>query len=113
MLLFIVPAYAHAEITAEEAAANCLKISEYSAEGGRYYKLKLYAKAREQYERQVGWSESCRLDEDKIAMAYNNVALTYAREGNYLKARAWLSILPEDKKSIFNVGKLEGDIKNW
>jgi hypothetical protein len=51
------------------------------------------------------------LDEDKIAMAYNNVALTYAREGNYLKARAWLSILPEDKKSIFNVGKLEGDIK--
>jgi tetratricopeptide (TPR) repeat protein len=112
MLLCVVPIFAHAEITAEEAAANCLKISEYSAEGGRYYKLKQYDKAREQYERQVGWSESCQLGEDKIAMAYNNVALTYVHEGNYLKARAWLNILPKDKKSIFNFGKFSGDMKN-
>ncbi|MFJ2684586.1 type IV pilus biogenesis/stability protein PilW [Pseudomonas sp. NPDC087342] len=112
LLLLITPLFAHADVTEEEATANCLKISEYSAEGGKYYKLKQYAKAREQYERQAGWSESCQLDEDKVAMAYNNVALTYIHEGNYLKARAWLSILPNDKKSIFNLGKISGDIKN-
>lgn len=112
ILLFITPLFAHADITEEEVTANCLKVSEYSAEGGKYYKLKQYAKAREQYERQVGWSESCQLEEEKIAMAYNNVALTYVHEGNYLKARAWLSILPNDKKSIFNLGKFSGEIKN-
>ncbi|HCS45719.1 MAG TPA: tetratricopeptide repeat-containing protein [Pseudomonas sp.] len=112
MLIFMIPFFAHANVTEEEAMANCHKISEYSAEGGKYYKLKQYAKAREQYERQVGWSESCQLDEEKIAMAYNNVALTYVHEGNYLKARAWLNILPNDKKSIFNLAKFSDDIKN-
>ena len=112
MLVFMMPFFAHANITEEEVAANCLKISEYSAEGGKYYKLKQYAKAREHYQRQVGWSESCQLEEEKVAMAYNNVALTYVHEGNYLKARAWLSILPNDKKSIFNLGKFSGEIKN-
>ncbi|RON46579.1 tetratricopeptide repeat protein [Pseudomonas frederiksbergensis] len=112
LLLLITPLFAQADVTEEEATANCLKISEYSAEGGKYYKLKQYAKAREQYQQQAGWSESCQLDEDKVAIAYNNVALTYIHEGNYLKARAWLSILPNDKKSIFNLGKISGDIKN-
>lgn len=112
LLLLITPLFAQADITEEQATANCLKISEYSAEGGKYYKLKQYAKAREQYQQQAGWSESCQLDEDKVAMAYNNVALTYIHEGNYLKARAWLNILPNDKKSMFNLGKISGDIKN-
>ncbi|WP_339521906.1 tetratricopeptide repeat protein [Pseudomonas sp. EL_65y_Pfl2_R96] len=112
LLLLITPLFAQADITAEEATAHCLKISEYSTKGGEFYNLKQYAKAREQYEQQAGWSESCQLDEDKVAMAYNNVALTYIHEGNYLKARAWLSILPNDKKSIFNLGKIRGDIKN-
>ncbi|PWE39303.1 tetratricopeptide repeat protein [Pseudomonas prosekii] len=109
-LLLLTPLVAHAEVTEEEVADNCQKISEYSAEGGKFYKLKQYAKARAQYEQQVGWSESCQLDEDKIAMAYNNVALTYIHEGNYLKARAWLSILPDDKKSIFNLGKISAEV---
>ncbi|WP_237886551.1 hypothetical protein [Pseudomonas sp. PGPR40] len=112
LLLLITPFFAQADITEEQATANCLKISEYSAEGGKYYKLKQYPKAREQHERQAGWSESCQLDEAKIALAYNNVALTYIHEGNYLKARAWLSILPDDKKSIFNLGKIGGEIEN-
>lgn len=111
LLLLITPFFAHADITEEEATANCLKVSEYSAKGGEFYKLKQYAKAREQYQQQAGWSESCQLDEDKVAMAYNNVALTYIHEGNYLKARAWLSILPNDKKSLFNLGKISGEIK--
>ncbi|MCD5990469.1 tetratricopeptide repeat protein [Pseudomonas phytophila] len=112
VLLLTTPLAAHADVTEEEATANCLKISEYSAEGGKFYKLKEYAKAREQYEYQAGWSESCQLDDDKVAIAYNNVALTYIHEGNYLKARAWLSILPNDKKSMFNLGKISGEIKN-
>lgn len=112
IVFLAMPLCAHADITEDEATANCLKISEYSAEGGKYYKLKQYAKALEQYEQQAGWSESCQLDEDKVAMAYNNVALTYIHEGNYLKARAWLSILPNDKKSVYNLGKISGDIKN-
>ena len=112
LLLLITPFFAQADITEEQATANCLKISEYSAEGGKYYKLKQYAKARKQYEQQAGWSESCQLDEAKVALAYNNVALTYIHEGNYLKARAWLSILPDDKKSIFNLGKIGGEIEN-
>ncbi|MBU6956560.1 tetratricopeptide repeat protein [Pseudomonas sp. CVAP len=112
ILLLMTPFFAQADITEEQAMANCLKVSEYSAEGGKYYKLKQYAKARKQYEQQAGWSEGCQLDEQKIALAYNNVALTYVHEGNYLKARAWLSILPNDKKSIFNLGKISGDVKN-
>ncbi|WP_448091928.1 tetratricopeptide repeat protein [Pseudomonas lini] len=112
LLLLITPFFAQVDITEEQATANCLKVSEYSAEGGKYYKLKQYAKAREQYERQAGWSESCQLDEAKIALAYNNVALTYIHEGNYLKARAWLGILPDDKKSIFNLGKIGGEIES-
>lgn len=111
ILLLISPLLAHADITEAELVANCLKVSEYSTEGGRFYKLKEYAKAREQYKLQAGWSESCQLDEDKIAIAYNNVALTYMHEGNYLKARAWLGILPNDKKSMFNLEKISGDIK--
>lgn len=110
ILFLMTPLLAHAEITEEEEAANCLKISEYSAAGAKFYKLKQFAKAREQYQQQAGWSESCGLDQDKIAMAYNNVALTYIHEGNFLKARAWLSILPNDKKSLFNLGKISGDI---
>lgn len=112
ILLLMTSFFSHAEVSSEQAIADCFKINEFSVEGGRYYKLKQYAKAREQYEQQVGWSESCQLDEQKTATAYNNVALTYIHEGNYLKARAWLSILPDDKKSIFNLGKISGNIKS-
>jgi tetratricopeptide (TPR) repeat protein len=112
ILLLTTSLFAQAEISSEQAIADCLKVNEFSAKGEKYYKLKQYAKAREQYEQQVGWSESCQLGEQKIATAYNNVALTYLHEGDYLKARAWLSIFPGDKKSIFNLGKIDGNIKN-
>jgi hypothetical protein len=109
--LLVAPLLAYAAITEEEMEANCLKVDKYAAEGGRYYGLKQYPKARNQYELQVGWSESCQLGEDKIAMAYNNVALTYVHEGVFLRARAWLNILPNDKRSIFNLNKINHNIK--
>ncbi|HWV15776.1 MAG TPA: hypothetical protein VN030_10110 [Cellvibrio sp.] len=98
---------AWADISAQEAAADCAKIKVYAAEGDKFYKQKNYKKAREFYESQVGWSETCRLESEKMATAYNNVALTYIHEGAYLKAKAWLQIMPDDKKSIFNLGLIK------
>lgn len=109
--LFIAPHLAYAAITEEEMELNCLKVDKYATEGRRYYGLKQYPKARSQYELQVSWSESCQLDEDKIAMAYNNVALTYVHEGDILRAKAWLNILPNDKRSTFNLNIINNNIK--
>jgi hypothetical protein len=47
--------------------------------------------------------ETCRLDDKFLATAYNNVALTLIRLGDYRKASAWLSIAPDDPKSIYNL----------
>lgn len=109
-LLIFCSLTAHAEISEEQIAADCLKVKSFATQGDKYYKLGQYSKAREQYEQQAAWSESCGFDEGKIATAYNNVALTYIHENNYLKARAWLSILPNDKKSIFNLNKIKNKL---
>ncbi|MDP2713429.1 hypothetical protein [Rheinheimera sp.] len=102
---------AHAEISYEQEVADCRKISSFAAAGDKYYKLNEYAKARAQYEQQAAWSESCQLSEQKITTAYNNVALTYIHEKNYLKARAWLGIAANDKKSVFNLNKINSQIE--
>lgn len=44
-----------------------------------------------------------RPDDSAIATAYNNVALTWIREGEWRKARAWLTLRPNDSKSIYNL----------
>lgn len=108
-LLFLgwVALSARAEITEQQIEADCLKIASYSAQGGDHYRRRDYAKARELYEQQAAWSESCQLDDARIATAYNNVALTYIREGDYLKARAWLQLMPDDSKSVHNLGLIE------
>lgn len=103
-LLFALPVYAE---TPEQLAADCLNIGTYAAQGDKFYKQHNYSKARELYKEQVAWSETCELDAAKIATAYNNVALTYIHEKDYLKARAWLSIRPEDKKSIYNLSLIK------
>jgi tetratricopeptide (TPR) repeat protein len=84
-------------------AKECPKIKNYIAKGGDFYQQKNYPKAREQFKLQAGWGETCRLADSEIATAYNNVALTYLNEKQYLKAKAWLRLMPEDKKSIFNL----------
>jgi len=100
-----------ADITQEQMEADCLKVSNFATNGDQHYKLKQYTKARNAYEQQAAWSENCGLDSDKVATAYNNVALTYIHQGKYLKARAWLNIAPNDKKSIFNLSNIKHDIE--
>lgn len=112
LALLCVAFASHAEITAEDVAADCAKISEYAQQGERFYKAKNYPKAREAFENQVMWQEQCdaiarNVDNDLLATAYNNVALTWIREGEYRKALAWLSIMPENKKSAYNLSLIK------
>ncbi|WP_158782165.1 tetratricopeptide repeat protein [Pantoea sp. BAV 3049] len=86
---------------------ECANIKNYAAAGDKAYKAKQYDKARESYTQQVGWSESCQLSESAIATAYNNVALTWVRQGQYLKAKAWLMINEKDAKSQYNLGLIK------
>ncbi|WP_071870273.1 hypothetical protein [Atopomonas hussainii] len=111
LLLLAISQLAYAEISIEQERADCLKIKSFAATGDKHYKLKKYSKARKQYEQQAAWSESCQLDVSQIATAYNNVALTYIHEADFLKANAWLEIEPNDKKSIFNASKISKKLK--
>lgn len=94
---------AHAEISQEQLDADCAKIPSYASQGESFYKAKNYPMARNLFEQQATWSESCNLDDKSIATAYNNVALTWMREGQWRKARAWLMIKPDDAKSVYNL----------
>ena len=89
----------------EILAKECPKIQSYNSKGSELYKQKDYVKAREQFNLQVGWAESCDVESNLIATAYNNVAITYLREKQYLKAKAWLSLAAEDKKSLYNTSR--------
>lgn len=103
---------AYADITQEQVEADCRTISNLAAQGDRLYTQKHFARAREFYEKQVAWSQSCQLDESAIATAYNNVALTYAHEGTFLKAKAWLAINANSPKSVFNLKKYAAEIEH-
>ncbi|MDA8479610.1 tetratricopeptide repeat protein [Citrobacter sp. Awk 4] len=110
LLLLLFSGIAHAEISEQQFAADCAKISDYARQGEQFYKAKNYAKAREAFEKQVIWSEGCQLDDKAIATAYNNVALTWMREGEWRKARAWLMIKPDDRKSVYNLGLIKDNL---
>lgn len=112
IFLLLASTYVHAEISSEQATADCHKIKEFATKGDKHYNAKQYAKARGQYEQQAAWSESCQQDEQQVATAYNNIAMTYIHEKNYLKAKAWLNIRPDNNKSIFNLNKINSNIKN-
>ncbi|MEE7532939.1 hypothetical protein SB6421_00450 [Klebsiella huaxiensis] len=105
--LLLLCAAARAEITEQQIEADCTKIPAWANQGEQFYKAKNYAKARNAFEQQAAWSESCTLDDSAIATAYNNVALTWMREGQWRKARAWLMIRPDDSKSIYNLGLIK------
>lgn len=107
LLLLLISGTVHAEISEQQFVADCAKIPDYARQGEQLYKAKNYAGAREAFEKQVTWSESCRLDSKAIATAYNNVALTWMREGEWRKARAWLMIKPDDRKSVYNLGLIK------
>lgn len=107
VLLSFLAFSAHAEITDEQIAADCLNVKNLAAKGNAYYKQGQYGKAREQFELQAAWSESCDFENNQLATAYNNVAMTYVHEKDFLKARAWLARRPEDKKSIYNLQQIQ------
>lgn len=105
-----------AELTEAQMAADCAKISDYAKQGEQFYKAKNYPKAREAFQQQAGWLEQCEWPKDNpdkalIATAYNNVALTWARQGEYRKALAWLQIMPEDKKSVYNLSRIQDKLQ--
>ncbi|HCT5521253.1 TPA: tetratricopeptide repeat protein [Klebsiella aerogenes] len=108
--LLLFSASAAAEITEQQIEADCVKIPTYARQGEREYQAKNYPKAREAFEQQVIWSESCALDDDAIATAYNNVALTLMREKQWRKARAWLLIRPDDRKSVYNLALIKDQL---
>ncbi|NDO80367.1 hypothetical protein CJP72_06120 [Citrobacter sp. NCU1] len=107
LLLLLISGIAHAEISEQQFAADCAKIPDYARQGEQFYKAKNYANARAAFEKQVIWSEGCQLDDKARATAYNNVALTWMREGEWRKARAWLMIKPDDRKSVYNLGLIK------
>lgn len=113
IFIFINSAYA---ITSQEITADCKKVKDFATLGEKLYRQKKYSAARDQFEQQVMWSEFCntRMDGDENydeATAYNNVALTYLHEGEFLKANAWLQLEPEDSKSVYNFSKYRAEIE--
>lgn len=107
LLLALVSGMAHAEFSDERLEADCAKIPTWASQGETFYKAKNYGKAREAFVRQVAWSENCGLDDKLIATAYNNVALTWIRQGEWRKARAWLMLTPDDEKSVYNLALIK------
>lgn len=105
--LFTINAHA---VDEAQMAADCKKISSYATAGQKAYDKGDYSKARESFIEQVSWSESCQLSETAIATVYNNVALTYIKQKDFLKARAWLLLDARDKKSQYNLGLIKSEL---
>ncbi len=96
-----------AKIDEPDINGDCLKAGIYASAGKVAYQQGQYDKAREVFRDQVAWSEFCHKPQDTIATAYNNIALTYIRQGQYRKAKAWLALAPEDKKSRYNLSQIQ------
>jgi hypothetical protein len=101
---------ANIEINDARIAADCKKIPDYADAGQKAYAKGDYTNARESFIEQVGWSEFCELSDSAIATAYNNVALTYIKQKDFLKARAWLLLDAKDKKSRYNLGLIKNEL---
>lgn len=90
----------------------CAKLPVVIKKGDESYKAGEYVKARGYFTEQVSLSEGCGYaygnpDQTATITAYNNVALSYIKQGDKLKALAWLSLALNDKKSKFNYGLLK------
>jgi hypothetical protein len=83
----------------------------------KYYDQKQYNKAIPYFERQAAWTQFCQFNaEDSnnntfndrdIALAQNNVGLSYAKLGKPLWARAWFLLTPDSKISQYNLKQLQ------
>ena len=104
----------------KQQIADCKKISSYAQAGQKAYNAGHYTQARAFFEDQAAWSHSCRvlfqdeqgfsISNSAVATADNNVALTYIKQKDYLKARAWLLINPDDKKSQYNLNLIKKEL---
>lgn len=101
---------AWAKIDEPDIKADCLKAGIYASAGKVAYQQGAYANALDLFRSQIAWSEFCHLPENSRATAYNNIALTYMHLGQYGKAKAWLSLAPEDKKTQFNLAQVESKL---
>jgi tetratricopeptide (TPR) repeat protein len=90
--------------------ADCLKTGLYASSGKVAYQQGDYAKAQNLFRDQVAWSEFCHLPASSTATAYNNIALTYMHQKQYGKAKAWLSLAPQDAKTQFNLEKIQSNL---
>src|SRR5471030_2964560 len=99
--------HAFAKIDDPDIEKDCLKEGIYAASGKVAYQQGEYHKARDLFRDQVAWSEFCHKQQDTIATEYNNIALTYIRQGQFRKAKAWLMLAPNDKKSQFNLSQIQ------
>jgi hypothetical protein len=98
---------AFAQIDEPDIEADCVKAGIYASAGKVAYSQGDMGKAREIFRNQVAWSEFCHKPQDQIATAYNNIALTYIKQGDLLKAKAWLMLAPADKKSQYNLSLIQ------
>ena len=82
----------------QELQQGCAKVKQYAVSGKKLYDQKQYNKALEQFKNQAAWSQFCMLNADDttikvtdrdVAIAYNNVGLTYAKMNQPMWARAW------------------------
>jgi len=104
---------------AEEIINNdCKKIDTFASKGAKLYKNKQYAAARNEFKTQLILMEYCdgnfdkeRFTQHQYAVAYNNVAMTYVHERNFLRARAWASLVPDDPGSRFNLEKIRPELE--
>ncbi|WP_339022265.1 tetratricopeptide repeat protein [Aeromonas salmonicida] len=119
LILMVLTVYVSAPFFADAAESGddvekemCAKLPAIIKKGNESYRAGEYAKARGYFTEQVSLSEGCgyaygKPDKASTITAYNNVALSYIKEGDKLKALAWLSLAPNDKKSKFNYGLLK------
>ncbi|WP_369789825.1 tetratricopeptide repeat protein [Rouxiella sp. WC2420] len=99
-----------AKIDEPDIKTDCLKTGIYASAGKVAYQQGDYTKAQNLFRNQVAWSEFCHLPASETSTAYNNIALTYLHLGQYGKAKAWLSLAPQDRKTQFNFKKVENKL---
>ncbi len=106
----------HAEISFEqELKQGCSKLSQYKQLGQKFYNQKNYKKALEQFKDQAAWTPFCQtngeefginISDKEVAIANNNVGLTYAKWAKPLWARVWFQIDENFQMSQFNLKQL-------
>jgi len=89
---------------------DCPTMDRFADEGSEFYREGKWEKARDRYKTHAIFLELCKdVDnrDSRIAVAYNNVAKTYIKQGNYLTARAWLMIKPNAPQSRATLKKIQ------